>query len=237
MLHLLVLGASLFVGLGLLGYWLLNTKPATLRVTVKWILIVAVAGATIALVLRGGSSLLWLAALLLPLLMRWRSLARLFRNAAKTAAGPSPGQTSTVTSAYLEMTLDLDTGTMAGIVTAGRQAGARLEEMTLEALLDLLQECRGDEQSAQLLESFIDKMHGDTWRYEDTGERARPRAGGATLSRTEALAVLGLGEGAGDRDIRDAHRRLILANHPDRGGSTFIAAQINQAKEVLLGPG
>jgi hypothetical protein len=62
--------------------------------------------------------------------------------------------------------------------------------------------------------------------------RERPTS---TMSRAEALKVLGLGEGASEADIRAAHRKLIVSNHPDKGGSDYLASKINEAKDVLLG--
>ena len=65
--------------------------------------------------------------------------------------------------------------------------------------------------------------------------RAAPRARPSSrMSRAEALAVLGLAEGATEADIREAWLRMMRAVHPDSGGSDFLATQVNQAKDVLL---
>ena len=241
MLQLLVLGVSLAIGLGLLGYWLLNTEPRKLRTVLKWALILGGAAGFFTLLARSNPSFLWSAGLfLIPLFMRWRRIAQYFKNVAKTAAGPSPGQSSSVRTQYLEMVLDHDTGLMSGVVTKGRHAGRDLKGMAFEDLLDLLSECQSDPQSLQLLETFIDHAHGSEWRSEHAsrsgggGTGAGTESAGGRLSRAQALEILGLKEGANADEIREAHKRLMLANHPDRGGSTFLAAQINRAKEVLL---
>ena len=70
-------------------------------------------------------------------------------------------------------------------------------------------------------------------KRQGAGGAARPAAG--AMSRQEALSVLGLGANATKQEIIDAHRRLMAKNHPDKGGSTFIAQQLNEAKRVLLG--
>lgn len=68
-----------------------------------------------------------------------------------------------------------------------------------------------------------------------SSDRGGDRAGGAAqMTRAEALQILDLKEGASDEEIRDAHRRLIVRIHPDRGGSTFLAAKLNEARDVLL---
>jgi len=71
-----------------------------------------------------------------------------------------------------------------------------------------------------------------------TGERGqRQERGGppqTSMSRAEALKVLGLQDGASEGEIRAAHRRLILQTHPDKGGTSYLAAKINEAKDVLL---
>jgi len=66
------------------------------------------------------------------------------------------------------------------------------------------------------------------------GSRDLPPGRRGTMSRAEALKVLGLEAGATEEQIRAAHRRLILQIHPDKGGTSYLAAKINEAKDVLL---
>jgi hypothetical protein len=71
--------------------------------------------------------------------------------------------------------------------------------------------------------------------YGDSSRRSGAANQSGRMSRPEALKLLGLVDGASDEEIRAAHRRLIQQTHPDKGGTTYLAAKINEAKEVLLG--
>ena len=146
------------------------------------------------------------------------------------------GQKSSVRTQMLAMELDHDTGAMDGEVLAGPYKGRRLTSMPLEQLVRLLEECRAaPDQSASLLEAYLDRTH-EGWRAASGAGRSAgaPPPRGA-MSREQAYAVLGLKPGSGENEIRDAHRRLMKQFHPDRGGSDYLAAQINQAKDILLG--
>ena len=158
---------------------------------------------------------------------------RAFTNRMKAGAspGPTPGQTSQIETAFLRMRLDHDTGEMDGTVLQGRYEGCELRGLGLAELLDLLNECRSDRQSMAVLEAYLDRIHED-WR-ERRGPPPGPSSDG--MNEDEARAVLGVGPDASREEIVQAHRRLMQRLHPDRGGSDYLAAKLNAAKDLLLG--
>jgi len=140
-----------------------------------------------------------------------------------------------VRTAWVEMELDHDTGAMRGTVLKGTHAGKALDSLARSALLALYLEAgTADAETARLLEAFMDRTLGTDWRADTEHQRSASQDN-STMSREEALKILGLQEGATKDQIRTAHRRLMMQNHPDRGGSDYIAAKINEAKVVLLG--
>lgn len=149
----------------------------------------------------------------------------------------SKGQTSKVRSALIEMELSHDTGDMDGTVLAGKQAGQRLNGLDEAALKDLYAEAAAsDPEGVRLLQAYFDRRFPG-WRQDSQGDGdAGPRreAKPGAMSEEEAYQILGLEPGAGPDDVRRAHRSLMMKLHPDQGGSTYLAARVNEAKEILL---
>jgi hypothetical protein len=148
----------------------------------------------------------------------------------------SPGQTSRVATEHLEVELDHDTGEMRGRVLKGSFAGRTLDELSPIEVAQLWRDCRfADPQSTRILEAYLDRAH-PSWREDLARQEGETAARPASkMSRAQALDILGLPADASDEDVRRAHRELMLKLHPDRGGSTWLAAQINEAKDILLG--
>jgi hypothetical protein len=147
----------------------------------------------------------------------------------------SPGQTSRVKTAYLEMELDHDSGAMRGRVLAGQYEGASLDALDPPTLMNLLGEVDGD--SRDLLAAYLDRRQPH-WREHAQGNAAagdgRRAASSSKMTEEEAYQILGVQPGASAQDIGRAHRSLMKKLHPDQGGSTYLAARVNEAKDVLL---
>ena len=130
------------------------------------------------------------------------------------------------------MRLDHASGAMTGTILAGAYAARAVETLSRPELVALRQElARDDPDGVSLLEAYLDRRFAG-WREADEGQRQG--RGGGSMSRREALEVLGLAEGASGADIIRAHRTLMKKFHPDHGGSTTLAARVNQAKDVLM---
>jgi hypothetical protein len=145
----------------------------------------------------------------------------------------STGQVSRVRSAVFEMELDHDSGAMRGRILAGRHEGVPLEALDVASLSAMLPEI--DEESRALLMAYLDRRE-PAWREHaqagaDTGP-VPPRGG--KMTEQEAYQILGLEPGASEREIGRAHRTLMKKLHPDQGGTTYLAARVNEAKDILL---
>jgi len=217
----------LFVGLGL--FWLILNNPAhksaSFLISAGPLILIAVGG-LLTLFRRGmiGMPLIFIG------LSWWR------RSHATRPVTYSGGRKSTVRSESLEMELDHDTGEIEGTVLTGRMKGARLSSLNEEEVLLLYKEFCSDADSAALLESFLDRYHPN-WRENvdpDSFRKQDSASGFKGMSREEACQILGVDPSASQQEIHQAWRRLIKGVHPDHGGSAFLTAKINAAKDVLL---
>ncbi|NVK44482.1 MAG: DnaJ domain-containing protein [Oceanospirillaceae bacterium] len=228
----------------LAGYLWIQSRPATQRSRAKWQLVILLL-ALLLLFLSITGRLHWFGALfaallplsryLVPLLRYLPFLKRLYDH--QTNSRQSGGNSSRVQTAILDMSLDHDSGVMHGTILQGPLSGRTLGGLSEPEFLELLQYCRSqDAESARLLEAYLDRRFGERWRSDDPGdEQTHSPEPDGTLSEQEAYAILGLAPGASEEAIISAHRRLMQKLHPDRGGSDYLAARINEAKERLLG--
>ena len=212
-----------------------------------------VAGIVALILLAATGRLHWLFALfagLVPLASRLMGLLRIIPliqsirsglggMASPGRFGPGSGKKSQVQSRYVRMSLDHDSGEVKGEVLEGEFAGNKLEEMDLPDLIHLVTQYQQlDRDSALLLQTFLDRKYGPDWRQQFSGDAQTGNGKNTTskspLSRAEALEILGLDDSATEKEIVQAHRRLMQRFHPDRGGSNYLAAKINGAKDLLL---
>ncbi|NVN86679.1 MAG: DnaJ domain-containing protein [Rhodopseudomonas sp.] len=146
----------------------------------------------------------------------------------------SSGQTSQVRSQFIEMTLEHDSGGLSGRIVAGPHAGHSLDEFDLPALAAMM--AGFDAESCALLESYLDRRF-PAWRQNAQGDAAGGQGretSSSKMTAEEAYQILGLQPGAGRDEIGHAHRTLMKKLHPDQGGSTYLAARVNAAKDTLL---
>ena len=236
MVYFLV-GCAFLVLLLLAGRMIASANPGSLAVAVRRIGGVAAIAAAGFLILRG--------ALLIAIPLAVFGFSLLKRGSGFAFGDPfgssrkAPGQKSRVKTDRLEVALDHDTGEMEGTCLTGRFEGRALSSLSdreaMELLAELYQEGAPE---AAVMEAYLDWRLPD-WRDRRSasgeGTRSGRRRGSKRMSAEEAYAVLGLGPNASEEEIRQAHRRLMMKMHPDQGGSNYLAARINEAKDVLLG--
>ncbi len=144
---------------------------------------------------------------------------------------------SIIRTRLIEVIVDGHAGVTGGRVLGGTFMGRMLGQMSMIDLAILRREISGDRESRLLLDAYLDRRQ-PRWREDlkfdrDAGQSGPARSG--NMTEQEAHEVLGLKPGAGQAEVREAHRRLIKAVHPDVGGSAFLAAKINEAKDRLIG--
>lgn len=246
MVSLFILGLAILIATLLLSRWYVSADPKTLLKALKWggltvlmigVMLLAFSGKFMIAMAALPAVLVWFARLFTGL--RYVQMFRRILGLGGAGAGWSnPGgggggggaqNGSDVRTRFVAMHLDHTSGYMSGEVLDGRYKGRRVEDLNLDELCELLSEAQGDAGSVRILETYLDRR--------DAGWRTR-RQGAASptgMSRSEALRVLGLQDNATQDEIKAAHRHLMSQVHPDVGGTDYLAQQINQAKDVLLG--
>ena len=221
--------------------WLRNQPQSQRKPAIIKLVLIAGISMVVVLALTGRLHFLFaLLAFLFPLLRRVLPSILMGRMAGQGGAKAKPGNQSHVSSAILDMTLDHDSGTMSGDILKGPMAGRSLAELGESEFIELLRYCREqDEDSARLLETYLDRRFGDSWRADDKTDEDGEATGDqgnadGPLTDSEARDILGLEPGASREEIIQAHRRMMQKMHPDRGGSNYLAARVNEAKERLL---
>lgn len=244
--------AYFFLGVVLLAMLLLLIKSAAsvdaalLARLVKGFAIAFVVAGVAYLVVAGRAGIIAVALpIVAPFLLLWlRRRAVTGRTGGWEAQrGPRGAGRSDVETAFFAMSLDHASGRLDGWIRKSKFAGRRLSELVREELLELRREVAGDPDSVSVLEAFLDRTQGPDWRGTGQDRREDARAGAGTggsggdgaMTREEAYEVLGLKPGAKESEIRDAHHRLMKKLHPDQGGSDYLAARVNRARDILLG--
>lgn len=217
--------------------WLLRAKPSALARVLR-IVLVALGGIGVGAMLIFGlrflpgllPELLGLAGIVITAL-----IARAARHRPSGGfSSPGHGQRTEARTAFLQAWIDHGSGDVGGTILTGRFAGRTLDALSDAELIELRGECAADADSLRVLEAYLDRRLGPDWRNAQQ-QQPPPRGPRTDMTHDEALAVLGLSEGATADEIRAAHRRLIQRMHPDVGGTADLAARINRAKDVLLG--
>ncbi|MDX1580173.1 MAG: DnaJ domain-containing protein [Alphaproteobacteria bacterium] len=228
------LGAIALILIILAINWSANAQPADVRRVGRYVLGFLMVAGAILLAARGQFGLAGPLAAASLLVFTGRRIPFL------SSSKKSPGQASQVETSYLRVRLDHDSGEMDGEVLDGRFQGRQLSSLSEEELLELLEDLHSaDPEGDRLLRAYIDRHYPGATGSTGAGahqDEASAGAGGGSgpMTRKEALEILGLEDGASEREVKDAHRRLMKKFHPDQGGSAYFATRINQAKDLLL---
>ena len=205
---------------------------------------VALAGLLLLLAVSG--RLHWLMALAAALVPAIRAalpaLARLLpgllpmflRHRKARASAVDANDNSTIHTDWLDMSLDHQSGEISGHVRQGSCAGRALDELSEQELYELYRCCADqDADSAQLLAGYLEQRLGK--QCQEQFSKQGPSTSAGSMSPDEARAILGVKANATREQILSAHRRLMQKLHPDRGGNDYLAAQLNRARDCLLG--
>ncbi|MFN3233709.1 MAG: DnaJ domain-containing protein [Alphaproteobacteria bacterium] len=221
------IGAIVLIGVLLLANWAAKADKASVRQIARYFGAFLIAAAAILLASRGAFSIAGILAVLAVLLASRRVLPFL------GGASRSAGQNSQVETRYLRVTLDHDSGAIDGVIREGGYAGKRLSDLDRVQLTDLYELFKvEDQEGARLLDAYMARRFAGEWEEETSSDTVYDSG---HMTPKEAREILGVRSGASADEIKTAHRNLMKKFHPDQGGSTYFAARLNEAKDLLLG--
>jgi len=234
--YFLILGILILITIVLILKWFVSADSKSVLRVFKWFFIIF--GSVLGLFFIFSGRLSWVfigIPVLFPILMRIRAVMNLYKvfsrfNGSKGKSFSSG--TSSVRTETLDMSLNQETGEMKGEINKGPFKGSTIESLSQEDLFNLVRYCsKNDREAAQVLEAYLNRIDpGWQSRFENTREDMP-----STIDREQAFKVLGLNSESTNQEIKAAYHKLIASLHPDRGGSAYLAAKINEAKDILLG--
>ena len=239
MLPYLISGIAFVLGAYLIARWWVQADIQQIIKVLRWS--ATIIGLVLLCIIAISGRWNWLPGLLF-MAVPWfiRNQAR--RTINKNARGPTSGQKSHISTYYLKMELDHDSGEMSGEVIAGKYSGSNLSELNLNQLIELMNECvRDDSQSRIVLENYMDRYHsewrnraGDSFKEKSSHTNSNSPWSSDAMSLDEARKILDIAPKASKADIEKAYRKAMKKAHPDNGGSDWMAAKVNQAKDTLV---
>lgn len=153
-----------------------------------------------------------------------------------SSSKPTAGQASSVTTDWLDASLDHDSGEMNVLILKGEFEGRTFSQLTYDQLQNLRTTLTIDQQSLAILETYLSRnFEGNESDSQDKTNYKSDNTNGA-MSKAEAYEVLGLSPNASVKEIKVAHKNLMKKFHPDHDGSAYMAAKINQARDILTKP-
>ena len=239
MLSYLIIGIAFILGGYFIVRWWVQADIQQILKMLRWS--GAIIGIVLLCIIAISGRWNWLPGLLfmgIPWLIR--NQAR--RTINKNANGPTTGQKSQISTYYLRMELDHDSGEMSGEVITGKYSGLNLGDLNLNQLIELMNECvRDDQQSRIVLENYMDRNHsvwrnkaGESFKEKSDHTNSNSPWNSDVMSLDEACKILDISPKASKGDIEKAYRKAMKKAHPDNGGSDWMAAKVNQAKDSLL---
>jgi len=225
MLGYFILGVALLLALLFAGQSIATVKPATILKVLRITLLVICLGIGGFLAYTGRFQYAWAFALAALFLFRNKPLF--------SSSTPSSGQSSEVKTDWLAADLDHDSGEMNATILKGGFQGKRLSDLSYSELCSLQAELSRDAQSVAILQAYLDRYFPNE-EEEDEETQTGTQSSNGTMTRAEAFEILELSPDASLEDIRSAHRRLMKKFHPDHDGSSYMAAKINQARDILI---